>query len=234
MTTKQRPEGRLTYVETQLKTSEQTGTHFIRLVYKDEKGELWAHETASSVFTIEPLKVDIPYTKAPMAKEQEFLLDAAKAAYADLQGIMPEFEPSGDREHSGWKSLKELKKAIADIDPVYFSSDKGKGAIFEEDDENSIFEFNQTVLDELNESFKEISRADKRLLFNIVRQRNKGYIKKAAQLVGYIDFVAYTFESCSLVFALYDHRTIIEICHTPESIVAYDAPDNPLFQREKI
>jgi hypothetical protein len=40
------------------------------------------------------------------------LLFAAKCALADLEGIMPEFEPSGDREHPAWETIKLLKKAI--------------------------------------------------------------------------------------------------------------------------
>jgi hypothetical protein len=36
---------------------------------------------------------------------------AAKCALADLEGIMPEFEPSGDREHPAWETIKLLKKA---------------------------------------------------------------------------------------------------------------------------
>ncbi len=40
------------------------------------------------------------------------LIEAAKCALADLEGIMPEFEPSGDRQHSGWKTINELKKAL--------------------------------------------------------------------------------------------------------------------------
>lgn len=40
------------------------------------------------------------------------LLDAAKCALADLEGIMPEFEPSGDREHPAWTTIKELRAAI--------------------------------------------------------------------------------------------------------------------------
>lgn len=40
------------------------------------------------------------------------LLFAAKCALADLEGIMPEFEPSGDREHPGWRTIKDLKAAI--------------------------------------------------------------------------------------------------------------------------
>jgi 2-iminoacetate synthase ThiH len=41
------------------------------------------------------------------------LLEACKNALADLQGIMPEFEPSGDRSHPGWRTVKELEQAIA-------------------------------------------------------------------------------------------------------------------------
>ena len=33
-------------------------------------------------------------------------------ALADLEGIMPEFEPSGDRTHPGWKTIEDLKKVI--------------------------------------------------------------------------------------------------------------------------
>jgi len=40
------------------------------------------------------------------------LLFAAKCALADLEGIMPEFEPSGDREHPAWETINLLKKAI--------------------------------------------------------------------------------------------------------------------------
>lgn len=40
------------------------------------------------------------------------LVAAAKAALADLQGIMPEFEPSGDRTHPAWKTIEELQTAI--------------------------------------------------------------------------------------------------------------------------
>ena len=44
------------------------------------------------------------------------LLDAARCALADLEGIMPEFEPSGDREHPGWKTIEELQVAITEAD----------------------------------------------------------------------------------------------------------------------
>ena len=40
------------------------------------------------------------------------LLFAARCALADLEGVMPEFEVSGDREHSGWQTIKELKAVI--------------------------------------------------------------------------------------------------------------------------
>jgi len=41
------------------------------------------------------------------------LLAALRCAVADLEGIMPEFEPSGDRTHSGWISINEARQAIA-------------------------------------------------------------------------------------------------------------------------
>jgi hypothetical protein len=40
------------------------------------------------------------------------LLQAAKCALADLEGVMPEFEPSGDRAHPGWQTIEDLRAAI--------------------------------------------------------------------------------------------------------------------------
>lgn len=42
----------------------------------------------------------------------EQLLAALKAALADLEGIMPEFEPSGERMHPGWLTIAEARAAI--------------------------------------------------------------------------------------------------------------------------
>lgn len=39
------------------------------------------------------------------------LLAAAQCALADLEGILPEFDP--EREHPGWETLAELRAAIA-------------------------------------------------------------------------------------------------------------------------
>lgn len=44
------------------------------------------------------------------------LLRAATNALADLEGIMPEFEPSGDREHTAWQTIEELRLAIQDAE----------------------------------------------------------------------------------------------------------------------
>lgn len=41
------------------------------------------------------------------------LLGAASNALADLEGIMPEFEPSGDRQHPAWMTIAELREAVA-------------------------------------------------------------------------------------------------------------------------
>jgi hypothetical protein len=40
------------------------------------------------------------------------LLQAARCALADLEGILPEFEPSGNREHPAWQTIDELRAAI--------------------------------------------------------------------------------------------------------------------------
>ena len=44
--------------------------------------------------------------------EMADLLEAATNALADLEGIMPEHEPSGDRQHPAWVTIKELRQAI--------------------------------------------------------------------------------------------------------------------------
>lgn len=40
------------------------------------------------------------------------LLKVAKYALADLEGIMPEFEPSGDRTNPAWQTILDLREAI--------------------------------------------------------------------------------------------------------------------------
>ena len=45
-------------------------------------------------------------------KRMTKLEHAATNALADLEGIMPEFEPSGDREHPAWITIKELRDAL--------------------------------------------------------------------------------------------------------------------------
>ena len=42
----------------------------------------------------------------------ENLVQAAKCALADLEGIMPEHDPNGDRMHPGWKTINELRSAL--------------------------------------------------------------------------------------------------------------------------
>jgi len=42
----------------------------------------------------------------------EELVATLKCALADLEGVMPEVEPSGDREHSGWKTIEDIKNIL--------------------------------------------------------------------------------------------------------------------------
>lgn len=44
------------------------------------------------------------------------LLHWARCALLDLEQVMPEYEPSGDRLHAGWKTIQGLKKAIEDVE----------------------------------------------------------------------------------------------------------------------
>jgi len=39
------------------------------------------------------------------------LLDACRCALADLEGILPEYDP--EREHPAWETLAEVRAAIA-------------------------------------------------------------------------------------------------------------------------
>ncbi len=43
----------------------------------------------------------------------ENLLTVCKRALADLEGIMLEFEPSGDRIHPAWRTIEELRGVLA-------------------------------------------------------------------------------------------------------------------------
>lgn len=42
-------------------------------------------------------------------------LTLLNCAIADLEGILPEIEPSGDRNHPAWKTLDELKAAAENL-----------------------------------------------------------------------------------------------------------------------
>jgi len=47
--------------------------------------------------------------------QEQSTLSIMRKALADLEGIMPEFEPSGYREHPGWITINELKIGIAKL-----------------------------------------------------------------------------------------------------------------------
>jgi hypothetical protein len=56
------------------------------------------------------------YSKEEEHKKFQVMIHALRCAQADLQGILPEFEPGGDREHSGWQTLDELNELLAPFD----------------------------------------------------------------------------------------------------------------------
>ena len=41
------------------------------------------------------------------------LLMVLSYALADLDDVMPEYEPSGDRTHPGWQTIEDIKVALA-------------------------------------------------------------------------------------------------------------------------
>jgi len=54
-----------------------------------------------------------PRTMALLFKAAPDMLAALRCALADLEGIMPEFETSGDRQHPAWQTITEIREAIA-------------------------------------------------------------------------------------------------------------------------
>lgn len=46
----------------------------------------------------------------------EELVAACNCALADLQGLMPDVDPSGNRKHPGWITIKQLEKVISMVD----------------------------------------------------------------------------------------------------------------------
>ena len=47
------------------------------------------------------------------------LLQLAQRALADLEGIMPEFEPSGDRQHPAWQTIRELQAELGSYSEIF-------------------------------------------------------------------------------------------------------------------
>ncbi len=43
---------------------------------------------------------------------QKQIVSVMRCAIADLEGMLPEADPSGNREHSGWKTLDELNEWV--------------------------------------------------------------------------------------------------------------------------
>jgi hypothetical protein len=53
---------------------------------------------------------DCPSEAKSIDKAWDKVTLALLCALADLQGILPEFEPSGDRKHPAWETIKLLKR----------------------------------------------------------------------------------------------------------------------------
>ena len=43
------------------------------------------------------------------------MLQALRCALADLEGIMPDADPSGDRVHPGWTTIAEIEALLATV-----------------------------------------------------------------------------------------------------------------------
>lgn len=46
----------------------------------------------------------------------ENLISVLRSALADLYGIMPEFDPGGERAHPGWQTIDDLRQIIAEME----------------------------------------------------------------------------------------------------------------------
>ena len=55
------------------------------------------------------------YDYGTLSKLYARLVFSCRCALADLEGIMPELEPSGDREHPGWQTVKELQDTLSPL-----------------------------------------------------------------------------------------------------------------------
>lgn len=69
------------------------------------------HVQGGETYTL--TKLDCGAADARLMAAAPELLMAAHAALADLEGIAPEIDPSGDRQHPVWETIKELRAAIA-------------------------------------------------------------------------------------------------------------------------
>ena len=56
------------------------------------------------------------YDYGTLSKLYSRLVFSCRCALADLEGILPEFDPSGDREHPGWQTIKELQDTLSSVD----------------------------------------------------------------------------------------------------------------------
>lgn len=59
-----------------------------------------------------PPDQETQFANAKLMSRAPLLLNVARSALADLEGIMPDFEPSGDRTHPAWQTIIELRAAI--------------------------------------------------------------------------------------------------------------------------
>lgn len=78
------------------------------------QGVVFLHGQSLAAAKAEEVRVQIAGKKLDLVGigQQSALQSAAVRALADLLGIMPEFEPNGDREHPGWETLYDLALAL--------------------------------------------------------------------------------------------------------------------------
>lgn len=73
---------------------------------------IYTEETGKAIAVCYDVNWDETKANANLIAAAPELLATCKCALADLEGIMPKFEPSGDRQHPAWATIRELQTAI--------------------------------------------------------------------------------------------------------------------------
>lgn len=90
------------------------------------------------------------------------LYSVLRCALADLEGLLPQVDPSGNRQHSGWKTIEEIRALLADskLELQYCGSTDYKGYTIELDYHAKIYDETGSLFStiEVYDSFDQAQR----------------------------------------------------------------------------